>query len=560
MTKCEICGKCVKQLRRHFLKAHKDIDYKTDYYDRFLKTENDGICCVCGAVTNWKCDKYEKTCSVKCHNEYVKMQTEHAMQTKYGVKNCMHLPYFAAKVGKTYFERTGFSNPSKNPLVVDKIKNKLEKEKQRAISLQYWKHVSVDEKHANVLKMKNTKMDKYGSANYNNRNKSKITCLAKYGVEHIVQTDAVKDKIRRKICGKRKTDECKNKIKKRLVMNINDKFKQLDPHFVSYKDGETTWYCDRCGKNITLRHCLYYQRLHNQTAICTVCNPIAEDASGVENVLYDTIREFYDGMIVQHDRSILNGKELDIYIPDKNLAIEFDGLYWHDERHKENTYHLKKTQECAKKGIQCIHIFEDEWRDKHDIVLSRLKSLFGLNKRVFARKCAIRQLTYQESIDFLEENHIQGNCVSKYRYGLFYDNELVSVMTFGKSRFKDEFELLRFANKLGMNVIGGAGKLFKHFLNDHPEINAVVSFADKRWSVGNLYEKLNFFKVDDVPPNYYYILNKKRRNRIEFQKHKLVAEGYDASKSEHEIMIERNIFRIYDCGNLKYEWRRNGNC
>ncbi len=95
-----------------------------------------------------------------------------------------------------------------------------------------------------------------------------------------------------------------------------------------------------------------------------------------------------------------------------------------------------------------------------------------------------------ESKIFLDENHIQGNCISKYRYGLYYNNELISLMTFGKSRFKDEFELLRFCNKLGYNVVGGASKLFFHFLKDHEEIKEVISYADRRWSVGNLYFKL----------------------------------------------------------------------
>ena len=559
MPVCKICGKNVKQLRRHFLKTHKSLDYKTDYYDLYLKTKTDGVCCICGGETQWKGCEYAKTCSIVCHNEHVKNQTEQAMLAKHGVKNCMHLPEIVDKQSKTYFSRTGFVNPSKNSAVVEKIRNAIDKESSSAASSHYWTSAGRNERRANVLKMKKTKLCRHGDENYNNREKAKRTCLTKYGVENASQASTVKNKIAEKNKGKNKTIECVNKMKNSLAMNINDKFKNIDPHFVSYKDGETTWHCDRCGNDVVLRHCLYYQRLHNHTDICTTCNPVAEESSGVENVMYDAIREFYKGDIVQHDRSILNGKELDIYIPEKKLAIEFDGLYWHDELHKENSYHLKKTQECAKKGIQLIHVFEDEWRDRRDIVISRLKSLLGMNERIFARSCAIRQITYQESCDFLEENHIQGNCVSKYRYGLFHNNALVAVMTFGKSRFKNEYELLRFANKLGLNIVGGAGKLFKHFLDDHPEIDSIVSFADKRWSIGNLYEKLNFFKVADIPPNYFYILNKKRHNRIEFQKHKLVAEGYDKNKSEHEIMIERNIFRIYDCGNLKYEWRRNGN-
>lgn len=158
---------------------------------------------------------------------------------------------------------------------------------------------------------------------------------------------------------------------------------------------------------------------------------------------------------------------------------------------------------------------------------------------------------------FLEANHIQGSFQSKYRYGLYYNDELVSVMTFGKSRFSDnEFELLRFCNKLYTNVIGGASKLFKYFLKDHPEITSIVSYADRCWSIGNLYEKLGFSRQSVSEPSYYYIVDGIRQNRMNFQKHKLVAEGFNQNKTEHDIMLERKIFRVYDCGTLKYVFNK----
>ena len=177
----------------------------------------------------------------------------------------------------------------------------------------------------------------------------------------------------------------------------------------------------------------------------------------------------------------------------------------------------------------------------------------GLNTRIFARKCKVTLLDAKTVYDFLETNHIQGSCQSKYRYGLYYNDELVSVMTFGKSRFSEnEIELLRFCNKLYTNVIGGASKLFKHFLQDHPDITNIVSYADRCWSIGNLYEKLGFSKQSVSEPSYFYIVDGIRQNRMNFQKHKLVAEGFDPNKSEHEIMLERKIYRIYDCGTIKY--------
>ena len=190
-----------------------------------------------------------------------------------------------------------------------------------------------------------------------------------------------------------------------------------------------------------------------------------------------------------------------------------------------------------------------------NIVCSRLKSLLNLNDVIFARKTTCDIISFKDCKNFLNLNHIQGTCSSRYNYGLFYNGELVSVMTFGKSRFKDgEFELLRFANKLYTNVVGGASKLFSHFRKDHPEVKKIISYADRRWSKGNLYENLGFTCTDKTPISYCYVLKDRRHNRIEFQKHKLVAEGADPNKSEHEIMLDKGIYRIYDCGNLKYEY------
>ena len=130
-------------------------------------------------------------------------------------------------------------------------------------------------------------------------------------------------------------------------------------------------------------------------------------------------------------------------------------------------------------------------------------------------------------------------------------------MTFGKSRFaKDEFELLRFCNRLYTNVVGGASRLLKHFLKEHPEIKSLTSYADRRWSKGNLYESIGFKKVHVTDPAYFYIVDRIRENRVKYQKHKLVANGFDVDKTEHEIMKERGYFRIYDCGTVKYQMTR----
>lgn len=266
----------------------------------------------------------------------------------------------------------------------------------------------------------------------------------------------------------------------------------------------------------------------------------------------------------EHNHSIANGKEIDIYIPSLKLGIEYDGLRWHSEQFvQNNNYHLEKTNECADKGIRLIHIFEDEWIYKNEIVKSRLLNIIGKTpNKIYGRKCEIKFVANDVTRDFLNENHIQGYCNSSIRYGLYYNGELVSLMTFGKLRKNlgsescdGHYELLRFCNKLNTTVIGGASKLFKFFLKTHHP-SEVISYADRRWSFGNMYEKLGFTLSHISQPNYFYVIGNERENRFKYRKDVLVSEGYDESKSEHQIMLERGIYRIYDCGCLVYKYKK----
>ena len=261
----------------------------------------------------------------------------------------------------------------------------------------------------------------------------------------------------------------------------------------------------------------------------------------------------------ENNTTILNGKELDIYIPSHNVAIEYDGLYWHSEQFINDDYHLIKTELCESNGIKLIHVFEDEWLYKQDITKSRIKNILGLtDNKIYARKCEIKIINYSESSDFLNKNHIQKTVKSKINLGLYYNDELVSLMTFGGVRkimgnnnINDKYELLRFCNKLDTNVIGGASRLLKYFIKNYSP-NEIISYADRRWSQGELYEKLGFNFIHNSKPNYWYINGKSREYRFKYRKSELISDGYDSNKTEKEIMFNRGIYRIYDCGNKKY--------
>lgn len=289
------------------------------------------------------------------------------------------------------------------------------------------------------------------------------------------------------------------------------------------------------------------------------CPKCACSLSHWEMEMYEFIKTLCPDA-VNRERSLLNGKEIDIYIPSLALGVECDGVMWHDERHKAKNYHIDKTLACKERGIRLIHVFEDEWNLKKEIVKDRIKSILGIyGKRIYARQCEIGLVDAKAANDFLNMNHLQGAIPSKFCYGLYYAEELVLVATFGKARkclrsdAKDgnTYELLRLCSKKGVNVIGGASRLLKHFVAD-VKPTRLISYCDLRWSNGDVYRALGFHLDHMSQPSYFYVIDNIRHNRLGFTKDKLVREGYDKAKTEHEIMKERGIFRIYDCGCLVY--------
>ena len=287
---------------------------------------------------------------------------------------------------------------------------------------------------------------------------------------------------------------------------------------------------------------------------CPKCNRFNKK----EESLLKFISDNYDGEIIKSDRKVLNGKELDIYLPELKIAFEFNGLYWHSELYKDNKYHLNKTNKCLESDIQLIHIWEDDWDLRPDIVKSIILNKLGVSERIWARKCKIKEVDNKDVREFLIKNHIQGFVGSKIKLGLYHNGELVSLMTFGSLRKslgqkskEGDWELLRFCNKIGYSVVGGASKLFKYFLNNF-KVNEVISYSDNSRGIGNLYKQLNFKFIRDTQPNYYYIVDGVRSHRFNFRKDVLVKEGFDESKTEVQIMTERGYYRICDSGNKKW--------
>ena len=267
---------------------------------------------------------------------------------------------------------------------------------------------------------------------------------------------------------------------------------------------------------------------------------ISKPENEIKKFLFDITKDNY------FNHFLKNGQEIDIYIPNKNLGIEYNGNFWHSNHPKfgvPNNYHQQKSLEGKQESIQIMHIFEYEWKQKQEIIKSLIKSKLGIfNKKIGASKCKIKELDYKEYANFCNENHLQGECGAKIKLGLFYRNELVQVMSFGSPRFTLDFdwEIIRECSKLGYIIIGGKEKLWKYFLRKYSPKNC-ISYCDFSKFTGESYLKLEFKKERLNKPGFVWF--NKKDNII-----------YWRNPYKNKEMKEKGYLKIYDCGQLVFTW------
>jgi Zn finger protein HypA/HybF involved in hydrogenase expression len=254
-----------------------------------------------------------------------------------------------------------------------------------------------------------------------------------------------------------------------------------------------------------------------------------------------------------------NGKHLDIFCPELNIAFEYNGLIWHSEKfNTDSLYHLGKTVAAKKEGVRLIHIFEDEWLFYKDRVCLYIKTVLGKNtNKLDARKLVLDdKCTWRETTDLLEQIHMQGSCApASLCYGLrdAKTNELLSVMVFnGRDVKTGELELIRFCSK-GV-IRGGFTRLLTRAITNLKP-NSIISFSDTRISDGAVYFKNQFSYIGEVTPRYWYTKNKQRFNRRGFQKQYLdkKLKTYDPNKTERDNCFINGYYRIWDCGKKKWK-------
>lgn len=286
--------------------------------------------------------------------------------------------------------------------------------------------------------------------------------------------------------------------------------------------------------------------------------------TGGEQQVVDYLKSLGITNIIQRDRSVVAPLELDIYLPEFAVAIEYHGAYWHSYNHPESITekrrHTIKDMVARANGIRLIQLWDYEWENQQDICKSIIRVALGKSISTGARLCELRQPTKLEVREFLQKNHIQGDRPYTLAVALYapITNDMLMVMTFGKSRFrKCVWELLRFSTKLGYVIPGGAKRLWNAAIALIPTGTEIWSYSDKRLFTGKIYESLGFAWIHDTPPGYQYYLSGKPYSRMQFQKHKLatILPSFDITKTESENMFAAGYRRIWDAGQSVWSYK-----
>lgn len=447
------------------------------------------------------------------------------------------------KTRQTNIERYGTDNPIKNAEVRKKIQDTLlEKYGTTVIS-----HIEgVREK------AKKTTEERYGNSVYFKTDsfikKSSATCNDRYGVDFYVQSNEFTKK-------RNKTMKEKYGVEHIQQLHIDKDVIDMLADPIAMKDVyDEEGFVRKMAKRLGVDKNTISRRLKGHG----IAIKHAFSSSAKEKELLEYVKSLYNGTVIESSSSIIHPKQLDLYLPDIGLAFEFNGLYWHSSKFKDTKYHQEKSMRCMERGVRLIHIWEDDWDRKQEVVKNIIRRSLGVrdDEKVYARNCTFdSDVPYQEAKEILQKHHIQGSIKNGIRVGLRHKDtkELVACCVFSDKGEKD-FELTRYVTS--RNVLGGLSKIIKNFIKETP-CRKIVSFARLDLSYGDLYEKVGFTEVHLTPPSLWYVdINQSvRMPRHSFMKHKLpsLLEGYDDFLTEKQNMINHGFIPLYDSGMIKYE-------
>jgi len=519
--KCSICNIEVsnKGISSHLRRRHQTSNQ--EYYDQFIKKLNEGICPICGKATKFDTilTGYRKYCSTRCLNldPETRAKIEKTSIERYGVKCNLNLEETKKKANinsqskesktkraKTNVEKYG----TENVYASEQVKEKIRQTNLERYGVDYsWQSDDVKEK-------------------------SKVTSLAKYGTEHPQQSDVVKQHTRQL-----KQSRLQEFMIQNDCISRNEVIQKygFGWTFIVDKINVHPIYCGNNAfiKNSELINIQKYSEInHYQSSL-------------FETEVIDYIKSIYSGKVIANTRDILKPYELDVYIPDKHIAIECNGTFWHDAEHKNKTYHIDKSKSCRDKGIRLIHIYEWEWSNYPNKIKQLLNISLGSVSKIYARQCEVRLISNQEAKPFNEATHLQGHRNAQVTYGLFYEDELVQLMSFSKTRYNrnikndSEWEIIRGCPGSNNIVIGGVSRLFKHFVADYTP-SKVFSYCDFNKFDGKSYLALGMTFIGYTGPNKWWIID---RNTV-----------IERNPKHYQKLKDNN--KIWGSGSLKFEWRK----
>lgn len=509
-----IVSKKIKINKRHnrFLKYYSDLGYdvNSDFFlidvEDLLKTSKNIVtskCDYCASIVEIPYNQYTSSisrngkfaCSIKC----ARMKSNETTLEKYGKENVFQTDSVILKSKETMLKKYGVDNASKSKDILSRSKK--------------------------------TNIDRYGVDSYSKtiefKEKVMSTNLERYKSLNIQQNEDYRI------------------VKYKICENAN---------YIKYlEDSISLFRCD-LGKNhnFEIRSDNYSKRVESNIPLCTICYPIGEQKSIKEKELLRYVESIYGGEIITGYRDVI---EIDVYLPQLKIGFEFNGIYWHSELYKDKNYHINKTSFFEERGIRIIHIWEDDWDNKKEILKSQIKNWINLiDTKIYARSCKVVEIhDVNLSKEFLNTSHIQGNSPSTIKISLMYNNDIVSLMTFdkneGRKKMKDgEWNLSRFCSKLNTTLVGGASKLINYFINKYNPTR-IISYSDRSWSSGNLYLEIGFSLVYTTGPDYKYIVNNERKHKGMYRKKYLTR----VDNTESNLMLNNKIYKIWDCGKFKFE-------
>lgn len=530
---------------------------------RYCKDKHVRKCSVCGKEFEIPKNYLSKrTCSARCANLAGKLQREQTNMERYGVKNVSYSPEIIDRIRKsnqekygvswsfqaekvkhkisdTLMERYGVDNPMKSVEIQQKAaetnlerygdatpfgKNSILKQKIDASNLEKYGTIDPGNRPEGIKKREETNLKRFGARYYKLSEQGKkvveSTCLARYGAKTPFESSAIQEK-------------CKDTLEKRYgVRNM------MESQIIK----------DRLSESI-----------QNKYGVPWACMlPQCIEANGIKN---SKINQKFGEMlqnneIKYHTEFPIERKSFDFLIDNTNILIEINPSYSHTTVDTKfgsvaREYHIEKSAIAQSHGYRCIHVFDwDDWEKIINLVKPRSK--------ISARQCKISPISVEECTKFLNDYHLQGNCKGQsIRYGLYKDDKLIQVMTFGKPRYnrKADLELLRLCTKPGIYVVGGAERLMKHAILDS-QGNVIVSYCDLSKFQGDVYEKLGFKPMKrDLEPSLHWSKGTKQitdnllRQRGYDQ---LFGTNYGKGTSNEELMIKNRWLPVYDCGQQTY--------